>query len=131
MPPSAQRQQTIFRSHQPLISNPDPDLHLLSQPQPTHTMLAKYDIEYVIQPQHNKRVDTHRTDDPIEAEDFLMSLLTIGARIGSIKHEGVELERLQADRMLRVAAERLASRLLGGALNADAAEIKHRFGFSG
>ncbi|OYW30226.1 MAG: hypothetical protein B7Z47_03845 [Chthoniobacter sp. 12-60-6] len=93
-------------------------------------MLAKFDIEYVTHPQHNQRVDTHRTDDPIEAEDFLMNLLVAGARINAIKHEGIELEQPKADRMLRVAAERLASRLVGTALNLDAAQVKHRFGFA-
>jgi hypothetical protein len=93
-------------------------------------MLAKFDIEYRIHPQHNKRVDVHRTDDPVEAEDFLISLLAGGARIVALKHEGVELNQTQSDQMLRVAAERLASRLLGGALDLDSIEVKHRFGFA-
>lgn len=90
-------------------------------------MLAKFDIDYVIHPQHNKREDTHRTDDPVEAEDFLMTLLSAGARIKAIKHEGIELEPAQTDRMLQVAAERLASRMLGESLDLDAAEVRHRF----
>ncbi len=93
-------------------------------------MLAKYDIDYVIHPHHNKRVDTHRTDDPVEAEDFLMNLLASSARIHSIRHEGVELNKTQSDQMLRVAAERLAARLVGGALGIDTVEVKHRFGFT-
>jgi len=93
-------------------------------------MIAKFDIDYVIHPQHNQRVDTHRTDDPVEAEDFLMNLLIVGARIHAIKHEGLVLEAGQADRMLRVAAERLASRLLGRSLDLDSAQVKHRFGFA-
>lgn len=93
-------------------------------------MLAKFDIEYIIHPQHNLRVDTHRTDDPVEAEDFLMNLLVVGARIQAIKHEGLVLEAGQADRMLRVAAERLASRLLGASLALDSIQVKHRFGFA-
>jgi hypothetical protein len=94
-------------------------------------MLAKFDIEYVIHPQHSKRVDTHRTDDPVEAEDFLMSLLASGVRIGAIKHEGVELGREASDRMLSVAAQRLASRMLCSSLGVDSATVKHRFGFAG
>ena len=93
-------------------------------------MLAKFDIEYVIHPQHNQRVDIHRTDDPVEAEDFLMNLLIVGARINAIKHEGSVLEAGQGDRMLRVAVERLASRLLGRSLDLDSVEVKHRFGFA-
>lgn len=93
-------------------------------------MLAKYDIEYVIHSQHNQRVDTHRTDDPIEVEDFLMNLLAAGARIRAIKHEGIELDPSQSDRLLKVAAERLASRLLCCSLDLDSPTVKHRFGFA-
>ena len=93
-------------------------------------MLAKFDIEYVIHPHHNKRVDIHRTDDPVEAEDFLMNLLASGARIKAIKHEGIELAQKQSDQMLHVAAERLATRLLCMALDLDSASVKHRFGFT-
>jgi hypothetical protein len=93
-------------------------------------MIAKYDIDYIIQPDHNKRVDTHRTDDPVEAEDFLINLLASGSRILAIKHEGVELQPQQADRMLRVAADRLASGCLSRALNLDAAAARHRFGYA-
>ncbi len=93
-------------------------------------MLAKFKIEYIVKPDHNKRLDCHHTDDPVEAEDFLMSLLGAGARIVAIKHEGVDLDTAQADRMLRVAAERLAARLLGQSLDLDPAEVKHRFGFA-
>jgi hypothetical protein len=93
-------------------------------------MLAKFDIDYIIRPQHNKRVDSHRTDDPIEAEDFLISLLATGARIKAIKHEGIALDRHKGDQMLRVAAERLASGVLCRALDLDSIEVKHRFGFA-
>jgi hypothetical protein len=104
--------------------------YITPTPTTNHTMLAKFDIDYVIHPQHNKRQDTHRTDDPVEAEDFLMNLLAVGARINAIKHEGIELEQPKADRMLRVAAERMASRLLGRSLDLDSVEVKHRFGFA-
>mgnify|MGYP003444196948 CR=1 FL=1 len=55
-------------------------------------MIAKYTIEYTIFPQHNKRIESHHTDDPVEAEDFLMYLLGNGSRIRAIKHEGVDLD---------------------------------------
>ena len=93
-------------------------------------MLAKFDIDYITHPQHNKTVHTHRTDDPVAAEDFLISLLAIGARVAGIKHEGVELGPAEADRMLSIAAQRLASRLLATSLGLDTAAVKHRFGFA-
>ena len=96
----------------------------------THPMLAKFAINYTVFPEHNKRVDTHHTDDPVEAETFISSLLSSGARILGIFHEGVPIDRGQYDRMLRVAANRIAARMLGEALQMDYAEVKHRFGFA-
>ena len=93
-------------------------------------MLSKFSIEYTVSHRPGSESRTHRTDDPVEAEDFLMQLLTCGAKILAIKHEGVELERSQFDRMLKVATDRLAARLLGTSLGIDAAEVKHRFGFA-
>ncbi|WP_395741737.1 hypothetical protein [Prosthecobacter sp.] len=93
-------------------------------------MISKFSVEYTIHPQHNSRRDTHRTDDPVELEDFLMQLLIAGARILSIKHEGVELDQAQSSRILRVAAERIATRLLAASLGLDAAAVKHRFGLA-
>ena len=93
-------------------------------------MLPKFDISFVIHPEHNLRKDSHHTDDPVAAEDFLIGLLATGARIVSIKHDGIELDQPQSDRMLRVAADRLAAGVLCRALSIDAAQVKHRFGFA-
>jgi hypothetical protein len=93
-------------------------------------MIAKYDIDYIIQPEHNHRVDTHRSNDPIEVEDFLLNLLATGSRVVAIKHEGIALGSQQSDRLLKVAADRLASRCLCRALAADSADVKHRFGYA-
>ena len=93
-------------------------------------MIAKFDIEYVVRPQHNKRVDIHRTDDPVAAEDFLTGLLASGSAITAIRHEGVSLSQHQTDQMIRVAAERLISSLLCQSLHLDSAAVKHRFGFA-
>lgn len=93
-------------------------------------MLAKFDIDYISLPQHNKTVHTHRTDDPMAAEDFLISLLAIGARVAAIKHEGIELGRVEADRMVSIAAQRLASQMVGISLGLDTAEVRHRFKFA-
>jgi hypothetical protein len=93
-------------------------------------MLSKFSIKYVALPQHNDRVLTHHTDDPVEAQEFLMHLLMSGAAIKAIQHDGVELSRPQADRMLKVAAEGLASLVLRKSLGIDGAEVRHRFGFA-
>lgn len=94
-------------------------------------MLTKFAIDYTLMPDHNTRVMTHRTDDPIEAEEFLMHLLVGRARIKEVRHDGNKVSDHQFDQMLRVAVERIANMLLASSLKIDAAEVKHRFGFSG
>jgi hypothetical protein len=93
-------------------------------------MLAKFAINYTVFPEHNKRVETHHTDDPVEAETFLVQLLTSGSRIHSIMHDGVAVEPHQFDRLLKVAAARVSAELLSRSLHMDYAEVKHRFGFA-
>lgn len=93
-------------------------------------MLKKFSIDYVLAPEHNTRLSTHRTDDPVEAEEFLMHLLVSGARISAIRHESEELTEHQFDRMIRIAAESLIVRLLARSLGLDSAAIRHRFGFA-
>jgi len=93
-------------------------------------MLTKFAIDYIAFPHHSTRVFTHLTDDPIEAEDFLMHLLGARVRITAIRHDGAAMTSAQFDRMLKVAAERIASELLRESLSLDAPEIKERFGFA-
>ncbi|MEI8292812.1 MAG: hypothetical protein WCG66_02360 [bacterium] len=93
-------------------------------------MIAKFAINYTVFPDHNKRVDTHHSDDPVEAENFIVQLLTSGSRIHSILHDGVPVEPHQFERLMRVAANRLAAELLSRSLNMDYAEVRHRFGFA-
>jgi hypothetical protein len=93
-------------------------------------MLHKFTIEYTRHPHSTEPAGVHRTDDPIEAEEYLMQLLQARSRILSIKHEGVEIGRAQFDRMLKVASERLGSEMLRHALDIDAAEVHHRFGLA-
>jgi hypothetical protein len=94
------------------------------------TMLNTYAIDYIAFPQHSTRVFTYQTDDPIEVEDFLMHLLAARVRITQIRHDGVAMSGHQFDRMLKVAAERIASQLLRESLALDGAEVKDRFGFA-
>ena len=93
-------------------------------------MLGNFSIDYVVMPRQNTRWLTHLTDDPVEAEEFLMHLLMAGARIGEIRHEGKPLTGHQFDKMVRLAAERVASLMLQKSLEVDAAETKNRFGFA-
>ena len=93
-------------------------------------MNSKFAISYTVFPEHNKRIDTHHTDDPVEAETFLVQLLTNGARILAITHDRLPVEPHQFDHLLRVAANRLVAELLSRSLHMDYAEVKHRFGFA-
>lgn len=93
-------------------------------------MLKKFAIDYVLFPDHSRDVLTHRTDDPVEAEDFLSQLLAAGAYIAGIRHEATELAPAQFDRMVKVAAEAVMARLLKTSLGLDSAAIRHRFGFA-
>ncbi|MBC7368574.1 MAG: hypothetical protein H7343_17480 [Undibacterium sp.] len=93
-------------------------------------MLTKFAIDCILRPQHNTRVFTHFTDDPIEAEEFLMHLLLSRARIKEIRHDGAVLTGHQFDRMLKIAAERIGSAMLRESLTLDASEVKDRFGFA-
>lgn len=93
-------------------------------------MLSKFSIDYVALPQHHSRTLTHHTDDPVAAEEFLMHLLAARARILEIRHEGVALPSAQRDRMLKIAAERVASELLCESLGINAADVRARFGLA-
>ena len=93
-------------------------------------MTTKFAIDYIEMPQHNTRVLAHYTDDPIQAEDFLMKLLVARARILEIRHDGVALSGHQFDRMLKIAAERIGSAMLRESLVLDASAVKSRFGFA-
>jgi hypothetical protein len=95
-----------------------------------HPMHAKFAITYTVFPEHNKRVDTHYSDDPVETELFLSQLIATKCRIHELKHDGVDLEPNAFDRMVRLAGERLIGRLIGAALKIDYAEVRHRFGLA-
>ena len=93
-------------------------------------MLSKFSIDYVALPQHHSRMLTHHTDDPVAAEEFLMHLLASRARILEIRHDGVAIPSAQSDRMLKIAAERVASELLSSSLGLAAADVRARFGLA-
>ena len=93
-------------------------------------MLSKFSIDYVALPQHHSRTLTHHTDDPVAAEEFLMHLLAAHARILEIRHEGTVLNPVQQDRMLKIAAERVASDMLRDSLGLNAADVRARFGLA-
>lgn len=93
-------------------------------------MLPKYTVEYTIP--FRKHVHSHHysTDDPVACEEFLGELLGRGLSIVAVKHEGVDLEPSEFDRMVKTAAGMVASKLICTSLGIKAEEEKYRFGFA-
>lgn len=93
-------------------------------------MIPKYSIEYST-PFRGKSVPAHHTtDDPVAAEEFVEELLERGFRIHSIKHEGLDLQKHEFDRMVRKAAGMMASRHICTSLGIASDEEKYRFGYA-
>jgi hypothetical protein len=93
-------------------------------------MLPKYTIEYTTQFRRHTHPSHYSTDDPVTCEEFVEELLERGLAIRAIKHEGVELPKVEFDRIVKTAAGMLASRHLCTSLGIKAEEEKYRFGFT-
>ena len=92
-------------------------------------MLSKYTVEYSTRTRERAPVNHYGTDDPIACEEFLNQLLESGCRVHGIKHEGMDLPRIDFDRMLKTAAGMAAARRLCSSLGIKPEEEKYRFGF--
>jgi hypothetical protein len=95
-------------------------------------MLKKYSIEYSLQIRKHHPPEHHvfYTDDPLTCESFLQDLLERGMGIHSIRHDSAELPRAEFDRMIKVAAAAVASRLICTSLHIKPDEERHRFGYA-
>ena len=93
-------------------------------------MLAKYNIEYTTQFKQHTPTYHYHSDDPVACEEFLLELLERGFQIKYIRHEGVELPRTNADKMIKTAAEMLAAKCICNAIGISAEEEHYRFGFT-
>lgn len=93
-------------------------------------MIPKYTIEYAIQFRSHAPVYHYSTDDPVACEEFVEELLERQFRIVAIKHEGVALERVEFDRVVKNAASMLASRHICASLHIKPEEERFRFGFA-
>ncbi len=95
-------------------------------------MLTKYAIEY--SPRFRKHSPpahhVYYSDDPVACEEFTQELLQQGMGIHAIKREGVDLPRPEFDRIVRVAAARLAAQHICVSLNIKPDEERFRFGFA-
>jgi hypothetical protein len=95
-------------------------------------MLAKFTIEYSAAARKHSPPphEFYYTDDPLACEQFLQDLLLRGMGLHAIKHDGVDLPRVDFDRMVKVAAAAIASQLICTSLNIKTEEERFRFGFA-
>ena len=92
-------------------------------------MIPKYTVEYGNNFRKHAFIQQYSTDDPVTCEEFVEELLDRGYALKSIKHEGVNLPNPDFDRMIREAANLLASRKICSSLGIKPEEERFRFGF--
>ena len=93
-------------------------------------MIAKYHIEYGMAFKQHAQASHYQTDDPVAAQAFLLELLERGFLIKVIKHDGVELPRHDADKLIKTAAGMLAAKHVCVSLGIKPEEAHYRFGFT-
>jgi hypothetical protein len=95
-------------------------------------MLSKYSVEYSLHFRKHSPPDHHMfyTDDPVTWEAFIQELLERGMGIHVLRHEGAELPQADFDRVIKVAASAVASKLICTSLNIKVDEERFRFGFA-
>lgn len=93
-------------------------------------MIPKYTVEFIAEFRRHAQASHYSTDDPVACEEFLSELLERNYKVRAIKHEGVDLPRVDFDRMLKTAASLMAARHLCASLGLKPEEERFRFGFS-
>ena len=95
-------------------------------------MLKNYSVEYSLRFRKHSPPEHHQyyTDDPIACEEFVENLLEHGMGIHAIRHDGSELPKAEFDRVVKVAAAAVASKLICTSLNIKPEEERYRFGFA-
>jgi hypothetical protein len=95
-------------------------------------MLKKYTIEYSLAFRKHAPSERHQyfTDDPVACEEFVQGLLEHGMGLHAIKYDGVDLPKTDFDRIVKIAAAEVASRLICRTLNIKPEEERYRFGFA-
>lgn len=95
-------------------------------------MLKKFTVEYSLHFRKHSPPEHHQyfTDDPVACEEFVLELLERGMGLHAIKRDGADLAKPEFDRMVRIAAAEIASKLICRTLNIKADEERYRFGFA-
>ena len=93
-------------------------------------MIPKYTVDYSIRLRKHAPSAHYSTDDPVACEELVADLLDRGFSIRAIKHEGVDLPQAEFDKMVRGAANLVASRKICDSLGLKPEEERFRFGFA-
>lgn len=93
-------------------------------------MLPKYKIEFGIKLRGKVISHEHETEDPVSCEQFLADLLKQGFKILGIKHEGVTLAPKEFNRLIKTAANMVASEQICASLSLKPEEERYLFGFA-
>lgn len=93
-------------------------------------MLSKYNVEYAARFKRQCPSYQYYTDDPVACEEFLLELLERNFQIKAIRHDGVELPKVDFDKMVKTAGGMLASKAICAALDISPDEEHFRFGFA-
>ncbi len=95
-------------------------------------MQKKYCVEYSLQFRKHSPPEHHHyfTDDAVEVETFVAELLARGMGLHAIRREGGDLPKPEFDRIVKIAASEVASRLICATLNIKVDEERFRFGFA-
>jgi hypothetical protein len=95
-------------------------------------MLKKYTIEYSLHFRKHHPPEHHQyyTDDPVTCEEFVQGLLEHGMGLHAIKRDGVDLPKAEFDRIVKIAASEVTSKLLCTSLHIKPEEERYRFGFA-
>ncbi len=91
-------------------------------------MKAKYDIEYAMGNRGYTRIKNFETDDPVACETFLMEALEKGYKIQDIRRDGLPIQGVRFDNMIKTAAGMLAREHVCKSLDVDNLEAHYRFG---
>lgn len=93
-------------------------------------MLSKYSIEYSAQFGKQAQNYHYASDDPVACEEFLAELLERGFRIKAVRHDGLDLNGADFDKVIKIAAGMVAAKCIKNSLGITTEEEHHRFGFT-
>lgn len=95
-------------------------------------MLKPYSVEYSLQFRKHSPPEHHQyfADDVVAVESVVQELLARGMGLHAIKHEGADVPRIEFDRIVKIAANEVAAKLVCATLHIKVDEERQRFGFA-